>query len=104
MNRKYVVEMHEVFSEWLEKTRDNNDNVYAMVIKRLRQVELGSFGDCKSVSGGVSELRLRFGPGYRLYYTIRDRRVVFMLCAGSKSDQANDIKQAQKIVKEIRNE
>jgi putative addiction module killer protein len=99
MNHKYVVEMHEVFSEWLGKVRD--DNVYAMVIKRLRQVELGNFGDCKSVGGGVSELRLRFGPGYRLYYTIRDRRAVFMLCAGNKSEQAGDIKQAQKLAKEI---
>jgi len=99
MNHKYVVEMHEVFSEWLGKVRD--DNVYAMVIKRLRQVELGNFGDCKSVGGGVSELRLHFGSGYRLYYTIRDRRAVFMLCAGSKSNQVNDIKQAQKLAKEI---
>jgi putative addiction module killer protein len=100
---QFIVEMHDVFSKWLENARINNDNVYAIVIKRLRQIECGNFGDCKTVGGGVSELRLRFGPGYRLYYTICDRRVVFMLCAGSKSEQAGDIKKAQKLAKEIRN-
>jgi putative addiction module killer protein len=73
-----------------------------MVIKRLRQVERGTFGDSKSVGGGLSELRLHFGPGYRLYYKIFGQKVVFILCAGNKSDQASDIKLAKKLAKEIR--
>jgi putative addiction module killer protein len=98
----FVVEMHDAFSNWLEKIRDNNNNVYAMVIKRLRQAERGNFGDHKFVSDGVFELRLHFGPGYRLYYTVFGQRVIFMLCTGKKSDQVNDIKQALKLAKEIR--
>jgi len=99
---KFVVEMHDIFSEWLEKVKVDNDIVYAIVIKRLRQVEQGNFGDYKFVGGGVSELRLHFGPGYRLYYTILGQRAVFMLCAGNKSEQVSDIKFAQKLAKEIR--
>jgi putative addiction module killer protein len=98
----FVVEMHDAFSVWLEKMRDSNNNIFAIIIKRLRQIELGNFGDHKFISDGVFELRVHFGPGYRLYYTVSAGRVIFMLCAGKKSEQKNDIKQAIKLAKEIR--
>ena len=71
------------------------------ITARIRRVELGNFGDCKSVGSGVSELRIDVGKGYRVYYTIRDKTVL-LLCGGDKSSQAKDIRRAYQMLKEIR--
>ena len=61
---------------------------------------VGNFGDCKSVGGGVEELRIDFGPGYRVYYGREGALVVVLLCGGSKKSQARDIVTAQRQWKE----
>ena len=61
---------------------------------------MGNAGDAKAVGGGVSELRIDFGPGYRVYFTQRRLRVVVLLCGGDKRTQAGDIERAIEIAKE----
>jgi len=70
------------------------------VRSRLNRIRLGNFGDCKSVGGGVEELRIDFGPGYRVYYGREGALVVVLLCGGSKKSQARDIVTAQRQWKE----
>jgi putative addiction module killer protein len=67
---------------------------------RLNRIRLGNFGDCKSVGSGVEELRIDFGPGYRIYYGREGSLVVILLCGGSKASQARDILRAQRYWKE----
>jgi putative addiction module killer protein len=67
---------------------------------RLNRIRLGNFGDCKSVGGGVEELRIDFGPGYRVYYGREGARVVVLLCGGDKKMQGRDILTAQRHWKE----
>lgn len=71
------------------------------ILRRIDQISDGNFGDHKSVGGGVSELRINYGPGYRVYYTMRERVVVILLCAGDKSSQDKDIKKAKQLAKEV---
>ena len=68
---------------------------------RLERVALGNFGDAKSVGGGVQELRVDYGPGYRVYFTRRGDVVVILLCGGDKRTQDADIKQARELAKEL---
>jgi len=71
------------------------------VLARINQIRGGNFGDHKSVSNGVSELRIHYGPGYRIYYTVRGKMIVILLCAGDKSSQSKDIKKAQELNQEV---
>lgn len=82
----------EVFTQWLASLKDLKAR--AKIIVRLRQVEAGNFGDVKPVGGGVSEMRVDFGPGYRLYFAREGRVVYLLLNGGDKSTQARDIKRA----------
>ena len=86
------------FSEWLTSLRDAR--AVGVVRARLNRIRLGNFGDCKSVGGGVEELRIDFGPGYRVYYGREGSLVVVLLCGGSKKSQARDIVTAQRHWKE----
>lgn len=88
-----------VFSEWLRALRDRN--AAARIAVRIRRLELGNPGDIKSVGDGVSEMRIDYGPGYRLYLTYTGRTLVILLCGGDKSSQSRDIVQAKKMAKEI---
>jgi putative addiction module killer protein len=86
------------FSEWLHSLRDARAR--SIVRARLNRIRLGNFGDCKSVGGGIEELRIDFGPGYRVYYGRDGSFVVVLLCGGDKRSQARDILTAQKYWKE----
>lgn len=68
---------------------------------RLLQAEADNLGEWRSVGGGFSEMRVNFGPGYRLYFTRRANVVIVMLAGGDKSSQASDIKRAQRILKDL---
>jgi putative addiction module killer protein len=88
-----------VFADWLDGLRD------AVAVKRIKQrlarVQIGLFGDAKSVGDGVSELRVDHGPGYRVYFARRGDVVVILLCGGDKGSQKRDIARAKDINKEV---
>ncbi|HEV8607643.1 MAG TPA: type II toxin-antitoxin system RelE/ParE family toxin [Tepidisphaeraceae bacterium] len=81
----------DVIGQWLAGLRDARTR--AKIETRFARLSAGNFGDCKSV-GGVSELRIDWGPGYRVYYAMPGRTCVLLLCAGDKRNQAADIKRA----------
>ena len=87
------------FETWLNTVRDLRAKV--SILSRIERVEDGNFGDHRSVGGGVSEIRINVGQGYRVYYTIRQSTVVILLCGGEKARQRQDIRQAQQIAKEV---
>ena len=73
----------------------------ARIINRFDHIHLGNFGDHKNLGGGLFELRFFFGPGFRAYYTIKGKRVVFLLCGGDKATQGKDIEKARNIMNEL---
>lgn len=89
----------EAFERWLKILRDLRAKV--SILSRLERIEDGNFGDHKSVGGGVSELRVNVGQGYRVYYTVRRATVVVLLCGGTKSSQRRDIERARHVAREI---
>ena len=66
----------------------------ARIVHRIRSAEHGNFGDCEPVGDGVSEMRIHFGPGYRVYFTRRGEVIYLLLLGGDKSSQKRDIKRA----------
>ena len=68
--------------------------VRARIAVRIDRLSLGNFGDCKSLREGISELRIDWGPGYRMYYAMLGRTCVLLLCGGDKRKQASDINRA----------
>lgn len=97
--RVFIVRLTEELIEWLDGLKDKRAQV--RIAARLRQVEAGNLGDWGPVEGEVSELRVHFGPGYRLYFTRRGKVIIVMLNAGDKSTQRKDIRRALKIASEI---
>lgn len=81
------------FQKWLEGLIDRQAR--AKIRVRLNRIRLGNFGDCKSVGGGVSELRIPYGPGYRVYFGRKSNQVVILLYGGHKKTQSKDIALAQ---------
>ena len=71
------------------------------ILARLERIKNGNFGDHKSIDQDVSELRLDFGPGFRLYYSIRNQKIVLLLYGGDKSTQSRDIEKAKQIFEEL---
>ena len=78
--------------EWLQ---NQDTEIRARVQTRIDRIELGNFGDHKGVGNGVAELRIDFGPGYRVYYGLDNEKLVILLVGGTKKRQARDIKMAQ---------
>ena len=74
----------------------------ARILSRLDSAALGNFGDCQSVGESVSEMRIHFGPGYRVYFTRRGKVVYVLLIGGDKSTQKRDIKRALNIAQELK--
>jgi putative addiction module killer protein len=73
----------------------------ARILARLDAVRLGTLGDWKLIGGGLRELRIHTGPGYRIYFGQRQNVVILLLCGGSKSTQARDIERARRLLKAI---
>ena len=96
----YQIIRSDTFINWVKGLRDRN--AQARIAVRIDRIEEGNFGDHRSVGGGVSELRVNVGGGYRIYYTVRDRTVVVLLCGGDKSGQRRDIRRAQRMAAELR--
>jgi putative addiction module killer protein len=87
-----------VFEGWLDGLKDIR--AIARIEVRLRRLSLGHLGDVKSLGDGVSELRIDYRPGYRLYFTRRGERIVILLCGGDKKRQGDDIARAKQMAKE----
>lgn len=83
----------EPFTEWLYGLRDITGR--KRILARVSRLQQGNYGDCEPVGEGVSELRLFFGPGYRVYFGEHDNEIVVLLCGGDKDSQSKDIQQAK---------
>ena len=81
------------FSAWLHRLKDAN--AVARIVGRIRRMEQGNPGDTRSVGKGVFEMRIDYGPGYRVYFVHRGARIVILLCGGDKRTQQRDIERAQ---------
>lgn len=98
INDNLIVEFTTRFDAWLLKLRDKR--AVSRITTRLERLADGYWGDVKTVGGGVLELRLDHGPGYRLYATRIGRRVVVLLVGGDKSSQSRDIEAAKALARE----
>jgi putative addiction module killer protein len=99
MGHMIVLKQTTTFNTWFDGLRDSL--AQKRILVRLGRLELGNFGDAKSVGAGVSELRIPHGPGYRLYFTRRGQEVVLLLCGGDKGSQSRDIALAQKLAQKL---
>ena len=88
------------FERWLDGLNDHR--AVAKVLARLARVRLGNLGDCKPVGEGVSELRVDYGPGYRIYFGQQGRVLVVLLCGGDKRSQERDIRLAKQYWNEFK--
>jgi putative addiction module killer protein len=90
----------EVFTAWLDKLRDGRARV--RIVERLRRFFGGNPGDVKAVGEGVSELRIDYGPGYRVYFCVRGDIIIILLCGGDKASQHRDIRRAKALALEFK--
>ena len=88
-----------IFAKWFKNLRDGR--AQDRIAIRIRRIELGNFGDAKSVGAGVHELRIDYGPGYRVYFVRRGNVIIVLLCGGDKRTQGWDIAQAKELAKEV---
>ncbi len=88
----------EIFRRW--RTRLKDQRLRALIASRLDRLAFGNAGDVKPVGSGVSELRIDYGPGYRIYYKRRGNTILILSCGGDKRTQANDIETAKQLAKE----
>jgi putative addiction module killer protein len=98
--RLHMIEIRrtEIFDRWLRKLRD--PNAKARIQIRIDRLARGLFGDVKDIGQGLSELRVDYGPGYRVYLMRRGDMLMILLCGGDKRTQDNDIKQAKMMADE----
>lgn len=88
------------FEEWMRTLRDKASK--ARIYSRIDRLRLGNFGDCEPIGEGVFELRIHFGPGFRVYFGIVGAEVVLLLCGGDKGSQSRDIGDAIRYWKEYK--
>lgn len=88
----------ETFRKWRMKLKD--ERARAAVALRLARLSYGHVGDAKPIGEGISELRVHYGPGYRIYIKRRDNTVIILLCGGDKGSQIKDIETAKKLANE----
>ena len=82
-----------LYADWLKNLRDAKAK--AKIMMQVDKMELGLFGDVEAIGEGLSELRIHYGPGYRVYYGKEGQQVFLLLCVGDKSTQSKDIKKAK---------
>jgi len=89
----------DVFARWLDGLKDLRAR--ARIQARIERLALGNPGDVKPAGEGVSELRIDYGPGYRVYFKRRGQKLIILLAGGDKSSQAKDIKRAQRLARDL---
>ncbi len=95
----FSLEQSDDFVRWLKKLRDREGRL--RILKRLRRLSDGQLGDCQPVGEGVHELRMFFGPGYRVYFAQQGDSIILLLAGGDKDSQAGDIARAKVLAKEL---
>ena len=95
----YTFHQTDTFSDWLKNLKDIKAR--ARIVVRIRSAEFGNFGDCAPIGEGLSEMRLHFGPGYRLYFWQQGRQIYWLLAGGDKNSQERDIKRAKTLRREV---
>ena len=98
----YLIEVSEPFEKWLHGLKDKV--AVARILARLKKVEFGSLGDVKALGDKLYEMRIFYGPGYRLYYAKRGKVIILLLNGGDKSTQSRDIKKAKEILNDLEDE
>ena len=93
------VQKTDEFDEWLSSLADQK--AQAKIVSRVERLGLGNPGDVKSVGAGVSEMRVPYGPGYRVYFKQTNKTIILLLCGGDKSTQERDIRRAKEIAAEL---
>ena len=97
----YFIEKTIEFDKWLRKLKDLK--IKAKILFRIQKLENDEhFGDCKSVVDGISELRLNYAKGYRIYFKKKDRKIIILLIGGDKSSQQKDINKAKELWKKLK--
>jgi len=89
----------ETYKKWFETMKNRNARMRVNI--RVRRLSLGNLGDVKPVGGGVSEVRIDYGPGYRVYFVQKQKRIILLLLGGDKSTQSKDIQKAQELAVRI---
>ncbi len=98
-----VIEKTSEFDKWIKKLKDLRAK--AKILFRIQKIETdGHFGDCKPVGDGISEMRINYAKGYRVYFKEKENKIVVLLIAGDKSTQQKDIKKAKEIWNGIKDE
>ena len=93
------VRQTETYIRWISRLRDRQAR--ARINIRVRRLSLGNFGDARPVGGGVSEIRIDYGPGYRVYFIRRGSALMVLLAGGDKSSQRRDIARAHDLAREL---
>jgi putative addiction module killer protein len=96
-----MIEIREtkIYSTWFSRLRD--ERAKARINMRIYRLSLGNPGDVKPVGSGVSEMRIDYGPGYRVYFVQRGQKLVILLCGGDKSSQTEDITSAKALAADL---
>ena len=96
------VRQTDVYARWFGRLRDRRARAHINI--RIRRLSLGNPGNARPVGGGVSELRIDYGPGYRVYYVQRRRSVIVLLAGGDKDSQGRDVRRALKLANDLEEE
>lgn len=94
-----LIQTTQTFDDWLASLKDKR--AVSRIQARIDRAEDGNFGDCEPVGEGVSEMRIHFGPGYRVYFSQRGREWIILLAGGDKGSQNKDVKAALKMAREV---
>jgi len=99
-----MIEIREtvVYKKWFDSIKDRKTR--SVIDVRIRRVSIGNFGDVEPVGNGISELKIDYGPGFRIYFLKQGNVIIFLLCGGNKSSQAKDILKARELAERIKDQ